>query len=136
MFRITGDRTALESALAESGLPFVESVQSQRERRKTPNTPYPNTTFDVAVSDASGDSVPEQITEADAFLASNEHALKAIVETVPRCEWSIDFSWDFPRDAIGQFNGFPSQFLSRLAQLDITLVVSVYGTAPTTEDLR
>jgi len=54
---------------------------------------------------------------------------------VPRCKCTIDFSWDFPSDAIGQYNGFPSAFLSRLAELDIMLVVSVYGVTNRTENV-
>lgn len=133
VIRIAGDRTALAEIVAQCGLPFVEAIQSKRERRQNPNASHADTTYNLTVSDASGDSVPQQITEADSFLTSNAQTLRSIIQTAPRFNCTIDFSWDFPRDSIGQYNGFPAAFLSRLAELNITLVVCVYGTTNRTE---
>ncbi len=135
VIHITGDRTALETSAATSNLALAEAIQSQRERRQSPGTSHPDTTYNLTVSDACGDSVPRQIIEAEAFLEANQQTLQSIIQSVPRCKCSLDFSWDFPRDSIGQYNGFPSTFLSRLAELDIMLVVSVYGVANQTENV-
>ena len=119
--------------MAQCGLPFAEAIQSQQERCRNPNVPNSETTYNLTVSEASGDSVPQQIAEADSFLASNGQSLRSIIQNVQRCKCTIDFSWDFPAASIGQYNGFPSAFLSRLVELDIALVVSVYGTSDRTE---
>lgn len=129
VLRITGDRTALAAIAAESHLVLSEAIQSQRERRRKPDALHPDTTFNLTVSDADGDSVRQQITDAELFLTSNEQALRSMIHTLPRYKCTIDFSWDFPRESIGQFNQFPPSLLSLLADLDIMLVVSVYGTA-------
>jgi hypothetical protein len=122
---------ALEAIAAHSNLALAEAIQSQRTRSQSPDASHPDTTYNLTVSDADGDSVPQQIAEADAFLTSIEQSLRSIIQTVPRCKCSIDFSWDFPRDSVGQYNSFPTAFLARLASFDIALVVSVYGVTRT-----
>ena len=133
VIRIDGDRIHLPAIIAQCGLPFVEAIQSQRSRRHNPNETLSETTYNLTVSEASGDSVPHQIVDADSFLASNAESLRSIFKKVPRCKCTIDFSWDFPGDSIGQYNIFPSCFLSRLVELQITLVLSVYGTTGRSE---
>ena len=130
-FRISGNRTVLAAIIPRYGLQFTESILLRRQRLQNANESPTDTTYNLTVSDADGDSVPQQITEADSFLATNAKTLQAIIQAVPGCRFTIDFSWDFPSDSTNQYNEFPSAFLSRLVELDITLVVSVYGCTPT-----
>lgn len=126
VIRVSGARSTLDRVAAESSLLFVESAQCQRERRQNPDTLHTDTTYNLTVSDA--DNVTQQIADADRYLITNEQALKAVFDAVPAGEWSIDLSWDFPRQSVAQYNLFPPPFLARLAELQMTLVVSVYGT--------
>lgn len=40
----------------------------------------------------------------------------------------MDFAWDFPRGSFTQYNCFPSGLLAKLAELQVDLEISVYGT--------
>lgn len=126
VIRIAGPYDLLAQAITASELPFVESVKSKRERLDSQNTSA-ETTYNLTVSTASGDSVPQQIRDVREFLARNGCKITAILAVATGVTGVVDFSWDFPRDAVGQYNRFPADLLAELAKLRLDLEVSVYG---------
>ena len=134
VIRLCGSRAALERAVLKCTLPFTEAVQCQRERRLNPDREHPETTFNLTVSEACGDSVPQQIRDVEDFLAADGRLITDLIRSVEGSSCIIDFSWDLPSHAIGQSNRFGSSLLSKLAELKIELEISVYGTASEAEE--
>lgn len=133
VIRIVGDRALLAPAIPHCGLPFTESAKCQRDRRLDPDRDHPETTYNLTVSEACGDSVPQQIRDVEEFLDSNGRLIADLMRAVDGCTCVIDFSWDFPRDAAGQYNRFSIELLAKLAELKMDLEISVYGIAGRTE---
>lgn len=129
VIRVAGDRRLLTDVVAASGLPFTESAQYQRRRRLYADACEMETTYNLTVSEADGDSVPTQVTAVDAFFDANEQRIDNLLRSIPGCRCTIDFSWDFPTTSAGQYTIFPAALLSRLGTLGIELVVSLYATS-------
>lgn len=130
VLRISGRGLETASFSANCDLPFQEATQSARQRQAASDPLSVEVTYNLTISEASGDSVPLQIAEAEQFLATNASTLERLMQSLPGCRGSLDFSWDFPHDAFGQCNRFPADFLARMAQHGLTLVVSLYPTGP------
>ncbi len=129
VIRLTVKNNSLAPAVARSGLPFTEAIQSMQNRRAVAETDQSEITYLLTASDACGDSIVQQIQEATEFLTSNRGVLKDLAKLAPECKWELDFMWDFPIDSVGQFNRFPPVLLQHLVELNMDLVVSVYGTS-------
>lgn len=127
VIRISGSRDRLNKRVLESGLPFVESAQVVRRRRLNPNDGYNDTTYNLTISDANGDSVPVQINEARDYLRRIGPLIEGIRRDVDGCHCVIDFSWDFPQSTLGQYNTFPNELIALLHEFEIALMVSVYS---------
>jgi hypothetical protein len=128
VLRLTGPRDRICSALGEFSLGFEESVASVRERRLNPDAVIVNSTYNLTVSDAPGDSVPAQLSDCLAYFRSNSATIKKLVAMLDDSALTLDVSWDFPRSAIGQYNTVNTDLMEELASLRISLMFSVYGT--------
>lgn len=127
VLRLSGNRSLLETVISQSRFPFTESGKCQRERRLDPEGDHSETTYNLTLSDADAGCLPQQIREVDAFLELNGQLIQEAMACARGCTCVIDFAWDFPRDAIGQYNRFPTQLLGKFAELNIDLEISVYG---------
>lgn len=67
VLRIAGDRFALETFAARSGLTRAESIQSRRKQHLELNAPTSNKIFNLTVSNADGACIPRQIEQAVCF---------------------------------------------------------------------
>jgi hypothetical protein len=88
--------------------------------------------FAIVVSEADGDQVPQQITDAIAYLKANTSRLMPVVSHGSVEDRYLDFAWWFPvRDAgpAAQFCHFPQELLALCAELRLGLEVSVYAAA-------
>lgn len=128
VLRIAGPRLPLERLISHGGFLFTESLKSRLDRKRDPIGHHDVTTFNLTVSDSSGDSVPQQIRDSEQFLASNCQAIAALLRTIPECSGVLDFSWNFPIQSYGQFNHFSTALMAMLVELGLELEISVYGT--------
>ncbi len=129
VLRLSGRRDQLQQSLHGMPLRFVESIASQRRRAAGESCDDEITTFNLTISDADGDRVPEQIRDSSLFLSQNEDAVGAL-QRLPGVEHlCVDFSWDFPQNGIGQYNRFSCLFLKQCSTLGIDIQVSVYSTS-------
>ena len=71
VLRISGPYELLQQSILASRLEFVESIASRKRREIDGTQPHEASTFNCTVSDADGDQVPVQITEAAKFLSDN-----------------------------------------------------------------
>ena len=83
------------------------------------------------VSEADGDSVPQQILDTRQFLIAHAKSLANLMNDLENQSKVIDFSWDLATSSIGQSNRFPSDLLRSLVALGIDLEVSVYSIVST-----
>lgn len=77
------------------------------------------------VSEADGDSVPQQILDTRQFLIAHAKSLANLMNDLENQSKVIDFSWDLATSSIGQSNRFPCDLLYSLASLDLQLEISV-----------
>ncbi len=77
------------------------------------------------VSEADGDSVPQQILDTRQFLIAHAKSLANLMNDLENQSKVIDFSWDLPTLSVGQSNRFPCDLLYSLASLDLQLEISV-----------
>ncbi|MFN7841723.1 MAG: hypothetical protein ACK5YR_18995 [Pirellula sp.] len=125
VIRISGNRDSIVSAVEKSGLPFRESIQSLRQGTRSKSRSS-ETTFNLVVSEADGDSVPQQILDTRQFLIAHAKSLANLMNDLENQSKVIDFSWDLATSSIGQSNRFPCDLLYSLASLDLQLEISVY----------
>ncbi len=126
VLRISGNRESIVSAIAKSGLPFRDSIQSLRQEARSESRSF-QATFNLVVSEADGDRVPQQILDTRQFLSTHAKSLAELMKDLENVSKVIDFSWDLPALSPGQLNRFPSELLLSLVTLGIDLEVSVYG---------
>jgi hypothetical protein len=124
VLRISGKREIIVSAIEKSGLPFRESIQSLRQGARSTSRSF-ETTFNLVVSEADGDSLPQQILDTRQFLSTHAESLADLVKDLENVSKVIDFSWDLATSSIGQSNRFPCDLLYSLASLDLQLEISV-----------
>lgn len=124
VLRISGKREIIVSAIEKSGLPFRESIQSLRQGARSTSRSF-ETTFNLVVSEADGDSLPQQILDTRQFLSTHAKSLADLVKDLENVSKVIDFSWDLATSSIGQSNRFPCDLLYSLASLDLQLEISV-----------
>ena len=126
VIRISGNRETVVSAVEKSGLPFRESIQSLRQGAQSTSHSF-ETTFNLVVSEAEGDSVPQQILDTHNFLSTHAKSLADLMSELENASKVIDFSWDLPALSPGQLNRFPRDLLRSFVTLGIDLEISVYG---------
>ncbi len=107
---------------------FDESIASRMSRERG-QSPDGITTYNLTISDSDGDCVPAQIRESFLFLSQNMDAIKAIQELAGVEDLCVDFSWNFPKTSIGQYNRFPATLVQLCGTLGIDIEVSVYATS-------
>lgn len=83
-------------------------------------------TFNYTVSNAPGSEVPVQIREAETFLASHHRELTGLLSNGAVEGAVLDFGWEVPVSAIGQFNRFPTGLLGLCARIGLDLDLSLY----------
>jgi hypothetical protein len=127
VLRVSGIFELLRQSMPLAPFEFTEPVAARTAREREASADNGRSTYNVTVSDAGGDRVPEQIRESAEFLARNSDALRRLRELPGVEKLCLDFSWDFPRTSTGQWNCFPSSFLMACASLEIGLEVSVYA---------
>jgi len=127
VMRVSGPYERLRDSILNTPFTFQEAVAS-RKRRESGTLPQDEiTTFNFTISDFAGDCVPAQIQESALFLTHNGDAISRL-RTLPGVEdLCLDFSWDFPKDSIGQINRFPCSLLTLCATLGVDIDVSVYS---------
>jgi hypothetical protein len=109
---------------------FEESIASARTRERGETTAMDETTLNYVVSDADGGHVPRQIQDAELFLSSHVTELTELLSRPGVDGGVLDFGWDIPRDAIGQWNRFPSSLLMLCARANLEIEVGVYLRKP------
>jgi len=62
------------------------------------------------------------------FLSRNIDSIQRLRESDGVEGLTLDFSWDFPKTSIEQFNTFPNSLLQECARLGIDTKTSVYAT--------
>lgn len=124
VLRVSGPFERLRLSLGESSLPFEESIASTRNREGKSVDAI--STFNLTVSEADGDKVPTQISDAEKFIASNTEGLRWLSSCDGVQHLCLDFSWDIPKESIGQWNRFPSSLLQLCAQFNLDIEISVY----------
>jgi hypothetical protein len=127
VIRISAKRELLEEAVSRFEFGFEEAHACRRKRRLDPEGVQPTTTYNLTVSEADGDRVPQQIADVEQFLDSHGKRIGEFMRAIEG-RGRVDFSWDFPRDASGQFNRFPHCLLKQLVELNLELEILVYGT--------
>ena len=110
----------------QSDLPFTEAGQCLRHRRLDPEGDHPETTFNLSISDADSDAVPQQIRDVEEFLRAHQSQISELLNRVSGSKGGVDFLWGLPSEGM-QYNIFPVSLLSLLAALRIKLKVTVYG---------
>jgi hypothetical protein len=88
----------------------------------------------LEVSGESGDRVPAQIRDAEAFVALQQAELTRLVAWPGIDSVTFDFGWNFPCGRVsGQFNSFPPSFLAACGTLRIGIEMSVYAVSSSDE---
>ena len=131
VLRLSGPFSSLAESLRSAFVPFAEAGQAAKERERRKCGPDDDSTFNFTVSEADGDHVPSQVFEAEAFLREHLDELAELRGREGIERGTLDFGWEVPREAIGQFNRFPSSLLSLCATLELDIEVSVYLTEET-----
>jgi hypothetical protein len=127
VLRISGSYQELEKSLSNQPFAFAEAIAS-RKKRERGETPLDGaSTFNFCVSEASGTEVPVQIDESVHFLLQHFESIRRLRQSPGVETLTLDFSWDFPSTRWGQFNRFSNSLLQLCAELEIDIVVSVYG---------
>jgi hypothetical protein len=129
VLRISGNRNDLDERIALSEMPFVEALAVVRKRRLHPDADFTDTTYNLTISDADGDSIPAQIDEAIRYLRRSGHRIAELHRTVVGSRCVIDFSWNLPDGSLTQCNTFPVDLIGLLSDYGIALEVSVYGSS-------
>jgi hypothetical protein len=125
VLRLSGDFQSMCQPIVACGLDFTESRQAQRNRNLTQT----HTTLNLIVSDADGDCVPQQLSDAECFLKEHYGTIAKHLSSLSNRTRTQDVSWDFPDDTLGQYNCANTELLTLLASLRIELMFSVYASA-------
>jgi hypothetical protein len=126
VIRVSGPFDRLSQTISTVALEYEESGASRWARERGEAGVKDRCTFNLTVSNADGDCVPVQISDAETFLSSQESALRILRSSDGIDDICIDFGWNIPEVSCGQWNSFPYTFLEMCASLRIDLVVSVY----------
>lgn len=126
VIRISGSRETIFSAVEKSRLPFRESIKSLRQSARSTSREL-ESTFNLVVSEAEGDNVPQQVLDTRNFMSTHAKCLKELMNSLEDVSKVIDFSWDLQALSPGQMNRFPRDLLHTLVMLGIDLEVSVYS---------
>ena len=126
VLRLSGPHTSLAAVVSGAFVKFVESRASALARERGEATATDNSTFNFTVSDADGEHVPVQVRDAEAFVSAHLEELRELTSQPAVESGILDFGWEVPRDRCGQFNRFPSSFLSLCAKAKLDIEISVY----------
>ncbi|QDV16453.1 hypothetical protein Pan153_10820 [Gimesia panareensis] len=129
VLRLSGPHQKLSASVSNSFIEFREAIASQKDRESGKTTEGESSTYLYSVSNADNDHVPTQISDAVNFLTQRQTELKELLSRDGVEQAILDFAWDFPLDALGQFNRFPLSLIDLCAKLGIEIEVSVYGTS-------
>lgn len=129
VLRVTGPHEELSSAILTISLAFSESIASIKARERNDASYDGRSTFNLTVSNADGDYIPQQIVECESFFT--EHAVELAMLRKLACveDVCLDFMWSFPIHQIGQYNHFPCSLLKQCVEFGVELCISVYGTS-------
>ena len=125
MFPVPDEK--LRDSILNIPIAFKEAVASQRRRKHGAPPQDALATFNFTISDSTGDHVPAQIQESAIFLSQNADTIRRLRKLPGVEDLCLDFSWDFPKESIGQSNRFPCSLLTLCATLGVDIDVSVYG---------
>jgi hypothetical protein len=134
VLRVSGTYAALVSASTDAFVQLVEARASARARKSKKVDATARSTFNYTVSDASGTRVPVQIHDAEEFLSAHLAELTELRSRPGIESVLLDFGWEIPCDANGQFNRFPSALLALCVQARLDIMVSVYLFEPGSDD--
>ena len=129
MLRVTGPFQELSAALRTVSLKFSESIASTKARERNDSTDDGRSTFNLTVSDADGDRVPQQIAECESFFEQHEAELSRLRKLSCVENICLDFMWFFPRSSQAQFNRLTSSFMKKCGEFGVDIELSVYACA-------
>jgi hypothetical protein len=134
VLRVSGPYDHLRNTIRNSPFEFHESIASRRKRERGEASADNRCTFNYTVSDADGDHVPVQVSEAETFLSLHFDRLRILRSADGVDDVCLDFGWNFPDKTSGQFNEFPHSLLQKCAELRIDIQVSVYRVSDIHDD--
>lgn len=126
MFRVDGLEFDVDRYLMVSRF-TPNRVYHKGELRGRSGDRYNKSGFSVVVSEADGDDLPRQITEATEFLAANKEEIASLSKSISEGGASLDFGvWQ--RSEFGYFCYLPPELLMLAGSLGVGIELSVYAT--------
>lgn len=104
----------------------TERTWRKGERTRTKGRTYRVSGLQFLVSDRDGDLVPLQIEDALEFTRKHHSLLRTVTSSPEVDEAFLDFSWDIPTSAIGQFNRIPPELAALCGTNGVGIEFSVY----------
>ena len=134
VLRVSGPYDLLRDTIRITPIEFHESIFSRRKRERGEASADSRCTFNYTVSDADGDHIPVQVSEAETFLTLHFDHLRMLRSADGVDDACLDFGWNFPDTSWGQFNLFPHSLLQKCGELRIDIKVSVYPASDSDDD--
>jgi hypothetical protein len=133
VLRVTGPYEELRSAIQTIPLEFSEAGASTKARGRNDASYDGRSTYNLTVSDADGDCVPQQMVECESFFTEHANEMAMIRKLACVEEMCLDFMWAFPETIIAQFHRLPASLLKRCGELGVDIEMSVYSCADVKE---